>query len=94
MMSLNDCARLCVLDHDDLQAIAEYEHVPEIADATLAAYLSNPCAQAPGAVCRQLIGDIRSALDEGFVHRATEVVMALRRYLDDNPGAAPGTTFH
>ena len=39
-----------------------------------------------------MIGDIRNALDEGFVHHATEVVMALREFLERNPQAQPGVT--
>jgi hypothetical protein len=94
MMTLTDCAALCVLDYEDVQAIAEYDHVPEIADATLSAYLSQPIAGGASAVCKRMIEDVRSALDDCLVHHATEIVMALRQFLDDNPGAAPGTTFH
>jgi hypothetical protein len=83
-----------MLDHDDLAQLSEYEHVPEIANATLSAYMSHPGASDSGAICRLMIGDIRSALDEGFVHHATEVVMALREFLDRNPQAQPGITIH
>ena len=94
MMTLSDCAALCVLDQEDIAAIAEFEHVPEIADATLASYMANPSAEGSAAMCRMMIRDIRDALDDGFVHHATEVVMALRQFLERNPQAAPGTTLH
>jgi hypothetical protein len=94
MMTLNDCAALCVLDQEDIAAIAEYEHVPAIADATLASYMADPSAESSAAMCRMMIGDIRGALDDGFVHHATEVVMALRRFLEQNPQAAPNVSIH
>lgn len=94
MMSLSDCAAICVLDHEDIAALAQFEHLPEVAGATLSAYLAHPAALGPGTVCKLMIDDIRSALDEGLVHQATEVVMALRQFLDENPQAAPGITLH
>jgi hypothetical protein len=94
MITLTECATMCVLDHEDIAAIAELDHLPEIAEATLKDYVANASDGAPSAICRTMIGDIRNALDEGFVHQATEVVMALRQFLTDNPQAAPGITVH
>jgi hypothetical protein len=94
MITLNDCAAMCVLDHEDLAQIAEYEHIPEVANATLSTYMAHPNAANSNALCKLMIGDIRNALDEGFVHHATEVVMALREFLERNPQAQPGVTIH
>ena len=94
MITLTECATMCVLDHDDIQAIAEFEHIPEVAAATLDLYLANQRGDCPSAICKIMIGDIRAALDDGLVHQATEVMMALRRYLDDNPHAAPNISIH
>jgi len=94
MITLTECATMCVLDYDDIQAIAELEHLPDVAEATLKDYLASAAGGNSSAICRTMIGDIRNALDEGFVHQATEVVMALRQYLADNPQAAPGITLH
>lgn len=94
MMTLSDCANICVLDHEDLAAIAEFDHIPEVADATLGIYLANPSCDGSAAICKAMIGDIRTALDDGLVHQATEVVMALRQFLEQNPQAAPNVTVH
>lgn len=94
MMTLNDCATLCVLDQEDIRAIVQYDHIPEVADATLSIYLANPGGDGSAAICKAMIGDIRTALDDGLVCQATEVVMALRHFLEQNPQAAPGVTLH
>ena len=39
MISLEDCIALCGLDEEQVLAIAEHEHIPEIAAAALADYL-------------------------------------------------------
>jgi hypothetical protein len=39
MITLEDCIGLCGLTEEEVLAIAEHEHVPEIAAAALAQYL-------------------------------------------------------
>ena len=39
MISLEDCVGLCGLTEEEVLAIAEHEHLPEIAATALAAYL-------------------------------------------------------
>jgi hypothetical protein len=39
MISLEDCISMCGLDENEVAAIAEHEHIPEIAAAALASYL-------------------------------------------------------
>jgi hypothetical protein len=39
MISVQDCIDLCGLDEDEIAAISEHEHIPEIAAAALASYL-------------------------------------------------------
>src|SRR5262245_10183003 len=39
MISLEDCIGLCGLDENEVAAISEHEHIPEIAAAALANYL-------------------------------------------------------
>ena len=41
MITLEDCVALCGLTEEELLAIAEHEHMPEIAAAALAAYLTH-----------------------------------------------------
>lgn len=67
---------------------------PEIATATLADYFANSPAEDLPSLCKAMIGDIRSALDDGLIHHATEVVMALRQFLEQHPHAAPNISIH
>ena len=39
MITLEDCIALCGLTEDEVLAIAEHEHIPEMAAVELAAYL-------------------------------------------------------
>ena len=39
MITLEDCVGLCGLTEEEVLAIAEHEHLPEIAATALAAYL-------------------------------------------------------
>jgi hypothetical protein len=39
MLSLKDCLALCELSEDEVLAIAQHEHIPEIAAAELGNYL-------------------------------------------------------
>ena len=39
MISLEDCIAFCGLDKDEVAAISEHEHIPEIAATALADYL-------------------------------------------------------
>jgi hypothetical protein len=39
MITLEDCVALCGLTEQEVLAIAEHEHLPEIASAALASYL-------------------------------------------------------
>ena len=89
MISLEDCIGLCGLDESEVLAIAEHEHIPEIAAAAPASYL----AKQPhgGEVIRAMIvDDIRAALDEGRIDHAAELFMALRHFLDQHPEARVG----
>ena len=79
MISLEDCIGLCGLDEDEVAAISEHEHIPEIAAAALASYLATQ--PHGGEIVRtMIIDDIHKALDEGRVRHAAELFMALRHF--------------
>ena len=89
MISLEDCIGLCGLEEDEIAAISEHEHIPEIAAAGLANYLLK---QPHGSeVIRTMItDDIHKALDEGRVRHAAELFMALRHFLEQHPEGRAG----
>jgi hypothetical protein len=89
MLSLEDCIALCGLDENEVLAIAEHEHIPEIAAAALAGYLVR---QPHGGekIRTMIIDDIRKALDERRINHAAELFMALRHFLEEHPEARTG----
>ena len=89
MICLEDCIALCGLDENEVLAIAEHEHIPEIAAAALAGYLVR---QPHGGekIRTMIIDDIRKALDERRINHAAELFMALRHFLEEHPEARTG----
>lgn len=87
MISYEDCAAMCGLDLDEIAAIAEHEHVPEVAAAALGNYLLHK-AGGETEIRRMLVDDIRTALAENRLEHATELLMALRHFMGCHPGAA------
>ena len=83
MISVQDCIDLCGLNEDEVAAIGEHEHIPEVAAAALASYLLH---QPHG----MIIDDILTALYQGRVTHAAELFMALRHFLERHPNAQAG----
>lgn len=84
MISIEDCIALCGLDEDQVLAISEHEHVPEIAAAALADYLLH---QKYGAekIRDMIVDDIDAAFKRKDKVHAQELFMALRHFLRDHP---------
>jgi hypothetical protein len=89
MISLEDCIAFSGLDEEQLDAISEHEHIPEIAAAALADYLMKQ-PHGGEAVRTMIVDDIHKALDDGRVRHAQELFMALRHFLDQHPEARAG----
>jgi hypothetical protein len=89
MISLQDCIGLCGLDEEEVAAISEHEHIPEIAATALASYLLKQ-PHGKENIRAMIIDDIHKALDAGQVKHAAELFMALRHFLDEHPEARAG----
>ena len=88
MITLEDCIAMCGLTEQEVLAIAEHEHIPEIAAAALAQYLlGQECGTEK--ICEILRDDIRAALARSDRRHARELFMALRHFLSTHPGARP-----
>jgi hypothetical protein len=86
MITLEDCIAMCGLSEEEVLAIAEHEHIPEIAAAALAQYLL--CQDHGEERIRDMLrDDIRAALARGDREHARELFMALRHFLSTHPGA-------
>lgn len=84
MVNLEDCIAMCGLDEAEVLAVAEHEHIPEVAAAALSSYLllqEHGCEQ-----IRDMIrDDIRDAVRSGDIVHAHRLLMALRHFLTDHP---------
>lgn len=87
MISLEDCIALCGLTEREVAAIAEHEHVPEVAAAVLGQYLLH---QQHGLdhIRRMLVDDIRTAMRSHDHPHAAELLAALRHLLSSHQAMA------
>jgi hypothetical protein len=88
MITLEDCVALCGLEEDEICAISEHEHCPEIAAAALASHLLNSTGGA-AQIRAMIIDDIRTALREGRAKHASELFAALRHFSETHPDLDP-----
>lgn len=91
MISYEDCAAMCGLDLDQIAAIAEHEHVPEVAAAALGNYLLHKVG-GEMEIRRMLVDDIRAALTANRLEHATELLMALRHFMSGHLARAHSET--
>lgn len=86
MISFEDCIGLCGLTEAEIAAIAEHEHVPEIAAAILGRYLLHQ-QHGPEQIRQMLVDDIRAAIGAGNIKHAAQLTSALRHLLATHPEA-------
>jgi hypothetical protein len=86
MITLEDCIGLCGLTSEEVLALAEHEHIPEVNAAALAQYL---LGQPDG--CRKIgamIADnINWATLRGDRRHADELLTTLERFVNSHPQA-------
>lgn len=84
MITLEDCIAFCGLSEAEVLAIAEHEHVPEIAATALAETLLKQRRGVEKIHC-MIVEDIRTALRRGDRDHAAELFAALRHFLSEHP---------
>ena len=87
MIALEDCMAMCGLTQEEIDAIAEHEHIPEIAAAALADYLMHK-QRGPAMVRDMIRDDIRHAIRVGNAQHARQLIHALNHFLKEHPEAA------
>jgi hypothetical protein len=89
MITLEDCIGFCGLTEEEVLAIAEHEHLPEIAATALAQYL---LSQEHGSerVRDMIVDDIRHAqVNEGNKDKVLTLLHVLHHFLKTHPEATP-----
>ena len=84
MISIEDCIAMCDLTREEVDAIAEHEHIEEIAAAALANYLMGR-EGGPQKIREMIQDDIRAALEHRDKDHARELLMALRHFMHAHP---------
>jgi hypothetical protein len=83
VLTFEDCLGLCELSEEEIRAIAEHEHVPDIVALELGSYLLRG-RDGDLIVSHMLIDDIRAAAGRGDVMRAARLKQALRHFIDEH----------
>ncbi|HWU26888.1 MAG TPA: hypothetical protein VN154_10855 [Rhizomicrobium sp.] len=89
MISEEDCFALCGLNEREVAAIAEHEHIPEVAAAALAHYLLSKDG-GENVIRQMLVEDIQDALERNRHRHAHELSAVLANFLTRYPRAAEG----
>lgn len=84
MLTFEDCVALSGLTEDEIDAIAEHEHLPEIAALELGSYLVRD-ADGRARIRRFLQDDIEAARAAGKVAHAIALKLALQQFLRRHP---------
>lgn len=88
MISLEDCIGLCGLTEEEVLAIAEHEHLPEIAATALAQYLLSH-RHGSEKVRDMIVDDIRKAQSSGDREHVLTLLHVLHHFLKTHPEAKP-----
>jgi len=87
MLSLKDCIDLCDLTDEEVAAIAEHEHIPEICAAEMGKYLVEQ-PDGTKAIRSIIIDDIAHAEAHGNRTHAIALKLVLKRFIEAHPEAA------
>lgn len=88
MISMHDCIAMCGLSEDEVAAIAEHEHIPEIAAAALGQYLLHH-KRGVQQIRDMIVDDVRHAQACGDREKVQATLHVLHHFLRDHPEARP-----
>lgn len=91
MLTLEDCIELCDLTEDEVDAIAEHEHIPTIIAAELGNYLCHSPDGVP-MLRRMILDDIETARKAGHFEHELKLRLVLRHFIQTHPDYQPETT--
>jgi hypothetical protein len=87
MISMHDIIGMCELDLDEIDAIAEHEHIPEVVAAALGDYLMHQ-ARGVERVHQMIVDDIREAMGHEDRRHAASLFVTLQHFLAHHAVAA------
>lgn len=87
MLTLQDCIELSELSEDEILAIAEHEHIPEM----LAVEMGNYLVHSPSGekrIKRMIVDDIDHAREHGNLKHVAMLRRVLKHYVAEHASAA------
>jgi hypothetical protein len=84
MLTLQDCVDLCDISEDEILAIAEHEHVPEIIAAEIAQYVVHTPDGVP-MIRKIILEDIEHARQRGDDNHAAKLRLVLKQFMSTHP---------
>lgn len=88
MLTLQDCIALSDLTEDEILAVAEHEHIPEIVAVELGCYLVHSPDGIP-LLRRMILDDIEAARKRDDLEHALKLRMVLRHFIQTHPEYEP-----
>ncbi|MDD3355000.1 hypothetical protein [Zoogloea sp.] len=87
MLTLQDCIELSDLSEEEILAIAEHEHIPEMAAVEMGCYLCHT-PEGDKRIRRMIVDDIRHAREKGDTTKVILLKTVLRHYIQAHHGQA------
>ena len=84
MLSYEDCVELSDLTEEEIEAIAEHEHLPEIAALELGSYLVHTEEGVP-MIKRIILDDIGDARHRGHDQKVLQLKLVLKHFIETHP---------
>ena len=88
MITMEDCIGTCELTEEEILAIAEHEHIPEMNAIAYGEYLMN-MKDGGEKVCQIIVDDIRDAQRRKDRAHVQNLLHVLHHFLRSHPEAAP-----
>ena len=86
MLTMEDCIAMSDLTEDEIDAIAEHEHLPEMAALEMGWYLVQT-PEGERRIKRMIVEDIDHAHRRGDSAHAAKLKLVLRQYIEQHPRA-------
>ncbi|MDS4022323.1 MAG: hypothetical protein RKR03_17740 [Candidatus Competibacter sp.] len=87
MLSYEDCVELSDLTEEEIEAIAEHEHLPEMAALEMGSYLVHTAEGIP-MIKRIILDDIEEERRRGHDQKVLQLKLVLKHFVDTHPSAA------
>lgn len=84
MLTLQDCIALSDLTEEEIEAIAEHEHLPQMVAAELGSYLVHSPDGSP-MLRRMIVDDIEAARKRGDMKHCLKLRLVLHHFIKTHP---------